>query len=380
MRSVTIKEPLTRVAILGGGSHSAVGRAHISAIRLLGEVHIQAGCFSRDPVKNDISARAYGLNPNNVYPNLTVLIEEERKNISTIIVLTPTQNHFEDVKTILESGLNVVCEKSLSTTVNQAQELISIAERNNVKIFVIFNYTGYPMVREIREIVQKGQLGKIHTINAIMPQESFVKKNFNEEAITPQEWRLIDSDIPTVSLDLGVHLVNLVSFSTNLEFKELFAVQNSRGNFDVVDDVHAISRMSNSGVCNLWYSKAALGKRNGLAIELYGEAGSIAWSQEVPEQFILCDRYGNQSLINRGTQGLSVANSERYLRFKPGHPSGFIEAFANYYEDIFNEIQGLNDTNNDYTFKGSDALSGLLVLEAIATSSASGKWEAINAD
>jgi predicted dehydrogenase len=191
---------------------------------------------------------------------------------------------------------------------------------------------------------------------------------------------LVDSSIPTISLDLGVHLTNLVSFSTDLDFEELISVQNRRGNFNVVDDVHVLSKMSNSGVCNLWYSKAALGKRNGLAIELYGEEGSIVWSQETPEQFLFCDKYGNQSLINRGTQGLHVANSERYLRFKPGHPSGFIEAFANYYEDIFNELQNSNGAKIEYTFNGVDALKGLLVMEAITTSSESGNWEFIDAN
>ena len=378
MNPETIGETTTKVAVLGGGSHSAVGRAHISAIRLLGNVHIQAGCFSRDPVKNHTSALAYGLKPQHIYPSLDVLIEQERRNISTVIVLTPIKNHFEDVRNILESGLNVVCEKSLCTTSNEARELISIADRNNVKLFVIFNYTGYPMIREIREFVKQGKLGKVHTINAIMPQESFSKKNLDGKAITPQEWRLVDAFIPTISLDLGVHLTNLVSFATNLEFEDILAVQNKRGNFDVVDDVHAISRLSNLGICNLWDSKAALGNRNGLAIELYGEKGSIVWSQENPEQFMFSDEYGNQNLINRGTQGLVSANLERYLRFKPGHPSGFIEAFANYYEDIFNQLQSLNEASNQYTFNAVDALNGLLVMEAIATSSESGGWEAVN--
>jgi predicted dehydrogenase len=369
-----------KVAILGGGSHSAVGRAHISAIRLQGNVKIEAGCFSKDAERNEISGDAYGVSSQRIHPNLETLIEVEKDNISTVIVLTPTQSHFADVKKILEAGLNVICEKSLCGTARDASTLVSIAIANNVKLFVTFNYTGYPMVREIRDWVKKGYLGKIHTINAVMPQEGFLKKTLENQPIVPQDWRLIDSEIPTVSLDLGVHLVNLVTFTTNLEFKELVAVENRRGNFNVVDDVHVISKMNDSAICNLWYSKTSLGKRNGLGIELYGDQGSIAWNQESPEEFVFSDKFGNINIVNRGTQGLSIANSQRYLRFKPGHPSGFIEAFANYYEDVFSEIESQSSLGEEYVFGGSDAFEGLLVMEAISKSSEAGEWTHINAN
>jgi predicted dehydrogenase len=371
-------ESTFKVGILGGGSHSAVGRAHISAIRLLGNVQVQAGCFSKDLTRNDISGKAHGVDSERIYPNLERLIEHEQNNIAAIIVLTPTQIHFQDVKKILESGINVICEKSLCVTTKEASILVKIAEENNVKLYVTFNYTGYPMVREIRYKVQKGELGRIHTISAIMPQEGFLKKTFENRPMVPQSWRLIDSDIPTISLDLGVHLANLVTFTTNLEFEEVMAVENMRGNFDVIDDVHVISRMNNSATCNLWYSKTALGKRNGLGIEIYGEEGSIVWSQENPEQFILSNKFGDLNIVNRGTQGLYVANSERYLRFKPGHPSGFIEAFANYYEDVFSEINAQNKQKSEYTFTGVDALKGLCVMEAVSKSSAKHEWTRID--
>ena len=367
------------VAILGGGSTSAVGRAHVAAINLLGKIQIAAGCFSTDKAKNLTSAKAYGINIKRVYPDLNSLIDAERGTISTIIVLTPTQNHFEDVKKILENGFHVICEKSMCTSVAEAKILVSLAQRNNLKLFVTFNYTGYPMVREIREMVTRGILGKIHTVNAVMPQEGFIKTTLDDQPIRPQNWRLVDSHIPTVSLDLGVHLANLVTFTTNLGFEQLIGVQNKRGNFDVFDDVHVISKLSNSAICNLWYTKAALGNRNGLAIELYGEQGSIMWVQEFPEEFMFTDKYGNKSFVNRGTQGLTIANSDRYLRFKPGHPSGFIEAFANYYEDIFESLCRFDSSNEQYTFTGVEALQGLLVMEAISNSCSLNKWVAVNA-
>lgn len=369
-----------KVAILGGGSHSAVGRAHISAIRLLGNVSIEAGCFSKDPQKNQISGESYGVNSERIHPNLETLIKIEQHNLSTVIVLTPTQSHFRDVKTILEAGLNVICEKSLCGTAKDAATLVAIAEANDVKLFVTFNYTGYPMVREIRDRVQMGHIGRIHTINAVMPQEGFLKKTLENEPIVPQDWRLVDSEIPTVSLDLGVHLVNLVTFTTDLEFKELMAVESKRGNFDVIDDVHVISKMNNSAICSLWYSKTSLGRRNGLGIELYGDQGSLIWNQETPEEFVFSDKFGNVNLVNRGTQGLSIANAQRYLRFKPGHPSGFIEAFANYYEDVFSELESQGVQKQEYVFGGVDAFEGLSVMEAISKSSAVGEWTQINVD
>jgi predicted dehydrogenase len=371
------EKPNLDVGILGGGSTSAVGRAHVSAIRLLGNVGISAGCFSLDPSKNLSSAKAYGVNPDRVYSNIDSLIKAEKNRISAIVVLTPTQNHFQDVRKILENGINVICEKSISSSVREAETLVDAANKYKVKLFVTFNYTGYPMLREIREVVKQGTLGEIHTVNAIMPQEGFAKRGLDDQPIFPQNWRLTDSDIPTISLDLGVHLVNLLTFTTNLEIVELIAVQNKRGNFNVYDDVHVISKLNNSGVCNIWYTKAALGNRNGLSIQLYGKEGSIVWVQESPEQYVLTDKYGNQNLVNRGTQGLRVANSERYLRFKPGHPSGFIEAFANYYEDIFTELSGATDSGAPYCFTGIEALNGLKVMDAISSSSRQNKWVAI---
>ena len=158
----------------------------------------------------------------------------------------------------------------------------------------------------------------------------------------------------------------------------MIAVESKRGNFDVIDDVHVISKMNNSAICNLWYSKTSLGRRNGLGFELYGDQGSIVWNQESPEEFVFSDKFGNINLVNRGTQGLSIANSHRYLRFKPGHPSGFIEAFANYYEDVFSEIESQGGPNQEYVFGGADAREGLLAMEAISKSSAVGEWTQIN--
>jgi predicted dehydrogenase len=374
-----IRESSIQIAILGGGRTSAVGRAHASAISLLGNVEIAAGCFSTDKSENLLSAKMWRVKNERVYPDLETLISNERGKISTVVVLTPTQNHFEEVLKILRSGMHVICEKSMCSSVNEAEELVSAAYENKVKLFVTFNYTGYPMVREIREMVNQGVLGKIHTVNAIMPQEGFAKKTLENESIKPQDWRLMDLEVPTISLDLGVHLANLVTFMTNLKFEELVAVQNKRGNFDVIDDVHVISKLNNSASCNLWYTKAALGNRNGLSIELYGELGSVTWLQESPEGYIYTDTYGNKNFVNRGTQGLAVANSERYLRFKPGHPSGFIEAFANYYEDIIEELIMVNSNKFSYTFTGVDALDGLLVMEAISKSARLKKWVTLDA-
>jgi predicted dehydrogenase len=368
-----------RIAILGGGNNSAVGRAHISAIRLVGSVEIAAGCFNRDFVSNLNSAKEYGIDPSKVYKNLESMILGEKEKISAIIVLTPTQNHYKDVKNILEKGINVIYEISLCVSIAEADSLSAIAKKIKVKIYVTFNYTGYPMVREIKHRINLGLLGTVHTVNAIMPQEGFSKRKLDNDPITPQTWRLSDGRIPTLSLDLGVHLANLVTFLTGSHFAELTAVQNKRGNFNVIDDIHVIAKLSNFETCSMWYSKSALGKRNGLSIEIFGTEGSVSWIQENSEEFTSTDKYGNQSTINRGTQGLFVANENRYMRFKAGHPSGFIEAFANYYEDIFSSMsEPLKLKLPKMTFEGEDGLTGLKVMEAIASSNESKKWIRIN--
>ena len=234
------------------------------------------------------------------------------------------------------------------------------------------------MLRELKYMIEQGRFGRIQQIHVEMPQEGFARLGSDGTPIVPQKWRLHDVKIPTISLDLGVHLHMLVRFLTNQRPIAVIATSNTYGNFpQIIDNVSCIARYTNDLSCNIWYSKTAIGQRNGLKIRLFGESGSAEWLQENPEQLYFADNRGRKIIIDRASDGVQVCNQTRYARFKAGHPSGFIEAFANYYNDIADAFDMyLNNKSfpSQYIFGIEETLEGLHMLEAIAESSSNRCW------
>jgi predicted dehydrogenase len=364
-----IKEKL-KVAFLGGSVTSAIGRAHFNALNLDGEFELVAGCFSTSWERNQQSAAFFGVDNKKLYRSIEDLVSNNA-DYDAIILLTPTPNHASHLKEIWPAGKHVVSEKALVHSTIESDAIGRLYQLEDLS--VIFNYTGYPMVREIRERIRSGLIGGLQQIIVEMPQEGFEKKDLNGEPLQPQSWRLTDFDIPTISLDLGVHLENMIYFLTNQRAQSVYASSQTFGNFNnVVDSQSALIRYENELIVNFWITKAALGERNGLKIRIYGSEGSMQWVQESPDTFFFADKYGIKRLIDRGDPSLLVANDFRYLRFKAGHPTGFIEALANYYNDIHKKI--LNDSRSnkqDYVFGWQEAHQGLVLMDAIKLSSSS---------
>jgi predicted dehydrogenase len=238
------------------------------------------------------------------------------------------------------------------------------------------------MMRELKYIIENGRIGRLHCIQIEMPQESFKRVAENGEPIVPQKWRLHDGKIPTISLDLGVHLHMIVKYLTGEIPVSVVSTNESLGNFpEVIDNVSCIIEYSNNLICNMWYSKIAIGNRNGLKVRVFGEIGSAEWVQEKPEYLHLADHRGNRWIVDRGSGGVNISNQTRYTRFKAGHPAGFIEAFANYYFDIADALGNYLDNKSHYMnancFGIEEAIEGLHLLEAISKSSSTKKWERI---
>jgi predicted dehydrogenase len=370
--------PVKRVAILGGSIFSAVGRAHISALSMINDVQIAGGCFSRDIEKNRDSALFYGISKDNTYVNFEELIQR-RNEYDIVSVLTPTDQHHNQIEKLLLAGVNVISEKSLDTSSTGAKKLGETATQNGVFLAVIFNYTGYPMLREIKNMITRGLLGDLISIQAEMPQEGFLRKDLKGAPILPQAWRLKDAEIPTISLDLGVHLHSIISFCTGLKPKEVVSIQANNGNFaEITDEVVAIIRYQNSVNANFWYSKTSIGNRNGLAIKIFGKNAAIEWKQTNPEIVKFSRNSGEIIHLDHSNPMCQEANKSRYMRFKAGHPAGFIEALANHYEDIFFELAQSQQQNGrfdgEYTFDALDAAEGLELMEAIAKSNRTKEW------
>lgn len=368
-----------RVAFLGGAYQSAVGRAHLTAIEADRRYELVAGCFSRDAQQNQASAEAYHLSADRLHPSLSALLATEANAIDALVLLTPTDQHFEQIQQVHAAGIPIICEKAMVSDMDQALSLRESTRAHDRFLAVTYNYTGYPILRELKAMIEAGELGELTHVRAEMPQEGFLKVDDNGQPIVPQGWRLKDGNIPTVSLDLGVHLHVLIKFLTGARPLRVAARSRTHGHFKkLIDSVSCIAEYDNGMDVSIWFTKAALGHRNGMKLELYGTSKSAIWVQENPEQLHVSDRHGSKQMLDRASPGIRVANQARYGRFKAGHPSGFIEAFANYYVDIANALQTFQRTGRfdetDYVFGPDAAIEGIALLNAIAQASSTNQW------
>jgi predicted dehydrogenase len=368
-----------KLAFIGGGVNSAVGTTHKIASQMDDRFELLAGCFGVD---NDVNKRTAELwHVARLYANWRELLEKEKNRIDAVTVVTPTTMHTEVVIAAIRSGFPVICEKALTASVDDALSIKKALKENDGYLAVTYNYTGYPMLRELKSMIGQGKLGKVQQVNIEMPQEGFARLDGNGKPIVPQEWRLHDGVIPTISLDLGVHLHSIIYFLTGERPQEVIAAQDNFGSFkQIVDNVACLARYTNDLFCDIWYSKTALGNRNGLRVRIYGERGSAEWFQMDPEHLIFNDNQGRSLTIDRGSVDLSVTAQPRYGRFKAGHPAGFIEAFSNLYSDIADSVIAHKEKRketSEYVFGMEKSLEGLLMMEAITRSAKSRVWEKV---
>lgn len=370
------------LGFVGGGLSSAVGTTHFVSSQMDGRFQVVAGCFSCRHDVNTQTAERWHIPPERRYDHFQDLLKHEVDCLDAIVVLTPTPDHSELVIQALKQGYPVICEKAIAASSDEAQSIKKVQAEHNGFLAVTYNYTGYPMLRELKYLIQQGKLGLIEQVHVEMPQEGFARLNREGKPVIPQKWRLHDAKLPTLSLDLGVHVHNILYFLTREKPLELVAMQSSKGRFrQVVDNTMCIARYTNNLECNIWFSKSALGYRNGLRVRVFGEEGSVEWYQMEPEFLTYHDNQGHQMIIDRASVDVGVAHLPRYNRFKSGHPDGFLEAFANLYWDIANELESFCNQNHqlesDYTFTVQHALEGLVMLEAIENSSRNRRWESL---
>lgn len=360
-----------RIAFIGGGLNSAVGRAHFNAIRLDGVFHLVAGCFSRDPEINRQSAKYYGVQPKCTYAHYEDLLACEPQALDAVVVLTPTSDHTAPVSAALNAGVPVICEKALASNLDDIQTIIDAERRTSGFLAVTYNYTGYPALRELRAWIQAGRLGKILHFVAEMPQEGFLRIGSDGQPLKPQKWRLQDGSIPTVYLDLGVHLHQIQYYLLGHQPVRGVAFHHAYGNFpDVIDYVNA-SVEFDQGVHGVFYfGKSMLGYRNGLRIRINGSTASVEWEQMRPEELRIAHADGRVEILDRGGRAL-ISNQARYTRFKAGHPAGYIEAFANLYVDISEALSHYRQAGtwqSNEVYGSAISMQGLQLLAEMAES------------
>jgi predicted dehydrogenase len=364
------------IAVIGGGMNSAVGYAHYCAINLSNKFKIVTGTFSKNTEINKQSSEVYGVPSERLYTDYKTMLLSEKDNIDAVVILTPNNQHIDQIIYAMELHIPIICEKALTTNHSEIQQIQKFGDSNFIS--VVFNYLCYPMLKELREIIKRGELGKITQLQIEMQQEGFLRLR-DGNPMKPQAWRLVDGVVPTISLDLGSHTYSIVKFLTDEIPIETIATENNFGNFpDVIDDINSIIKYTNDVVCNMWYSKSALGNRNGLRVRIYGTKGSAEWLQSDSEYLKMADNSGKLYTLDRSSDSCSTASKLRYNRFKVGHPAGYIEALANFYEDAFDDLENFKIGNNQRnTFGISESEECILLLEAISKSAKSNSWTTV---
>lgn len=361
-----------KLAFIGGGVNSIAGYPHFVATQMDKRFEVIAGVFSTDKKINQETAKRWNIKK--VYNNWQELINKEQNHIDAVVVLVPTPLHSKIILELLKRKIPVICEKPLVSSIEEIQEIEKVYKAKQNFLVVTNNYSGYPMIRELREKIDKGELGDILQIRLKMPQESFLRPP--KSVKYPQKWRLKDGFIPMISLDLGSHLHHLAYFLLQQEPIEIFASYDKFSKYNIVDNVNIFLEYESGIKGNFWLSKSALGNRNGLHIELYGSKASAVWHQENPEKLKLSYNTGQKTIVDRGSD-LDILPNKLYNRMTPGHPAGFIEAFANLYSDIADSLDTFlsgGEYITKYVYGFEHAKKGIKLLHKASVSEVNKRW------
>jgi predicted dehydrogenase len=366
------------LGFIGGGLSSAVGAVHYSSCGLDGIWKVTAGAFSRNSKVNHETGRQWHVKDKHIYDDWKKLVDNEKGKLDAVCILTHTPIHAEIIDYVLERNIPIICEKSITMDTDESQSLHKKFNPKKHFFASIFNYTGYPLIRELQARIDAAEFGTIKQIHIEMPQEGLIRPPaIAGKAAPPQNWRLKDGKIPTICLDLGVHMHNMISFLTHQEPSEIFAeFGNCSSYHNLIDYIYMLLRFESGMKGSLWMTKTALGHRNGLTVRVYGEKASACWYQMEPEELLINYLDGHREVVDRGSK-CRVAGELRYTRFKTGHPAGFIEAFANLYADIaeaLNEFKKSGKWTTPHVYGFEDAAKGLKFFEAASKSYREQKW------
>jgi predicted dehydrogenase len=365
-----------KLAFIGGSIESIAGYPHFVASQMDKRFELVAGTFSSNSDKNKKSANQYKVL--RYYDNYKELITNEKNNIDAVVILTPTPMHCDMILYLLKHDIPIICEKPLVESIEQIEQIQKQIECKKHFFVIINNYSGYPMLRELQHKIKNKELGKILHIRLKMPQESFLRPPKNVKY--PQKWRLKDGFIPMMSLDLGSHLHHLSYFLLQEESFKLMATYDSFSKYNIIDNINIFLEYKNGIKGNMWLSKTAIGNRNGLHIEVYGDKASALWHQEDPEKLEFSYATGQKTIIDRGSE-IEMLPNQLYNRMTPGHPAGFIESFANLYNDIAHSLDKFNNNKpytNQYVYGFEHGKNCINFLHHVSLSNKEKQWINLN--
>lgn len=343
-----------RYGMVGGGPGAFIGEVHRKAAALDGKIELVAGAFSSTAEKSRAMGSELNLNPGRVYGSYQEMVEKEKnlpeeERIDFVSIVTPNYMHHPVSKAFIEAGFHIVCDKPMTNTLEEAEELCRLVDEHNVIFALTHNYTGYPMVKEARKMVSDGKLGTIRKVVVEYPQ-GWLAEPIEREGAKQAEWRTDPqrAGVSSAVGDIGSHAENLVEYITGLSMTKLYAdITTFVEGRELEDDANMLVHYDNGAKGVLYASQISVGEENALNIRVYGTKAALEWNQENPNYLHLRYMDKPEEIYKRGNDYLSDA-AKFASRIPSGHPEGFIEAFANIYSNVADVISArLSNTTPD---------------------------------
>lgn len=379
-----------RMGMLGGGPGSFIGPVHRMAANLDGLIELVCGCFSSNPEKSAQTGKELCLPENRIYTSYQEMIEKEAQlpegeRMDFISIVTPNHVHYAPAAMAMEAGFHVALDKPITFSLDEAKSLAEISARTGKRLLLTHTYSGYPLVKEARFRVQRGDLGKIRRVYVEYPQGwlSTDCAAVNKQAA----WRVDPTRSGKAGCmgDIGTHAFHLANYITGLKPVELCAELNSFVPDRLLDDDGTVFiRYEGGARCLLSASQVCAGVENGLYIRIYGEKGGLEWRQDSPNTMIFRPAEGAAEMIRTSTPGIESPAAQHNSRVPGGHPEGFIEAFANLYRNFALTLiaDADNETPSEHALdfpSVADGIEGMQFVDAVVSSSAQNaawvKWD-----
>jgi predicted dehydrogenase len=376
------------MGLIGGGQGAFIGKVHSIAGTLDNRAVLVAGALSSDPARARASAPDYGIAPERAYGSYRDMIAAELKlpageRVDFVSVATPNHTHFEIAKAFAEAGFNVMCDKPLTYDLAQAEDLARVVQRTGVVFGVTHNYTGYPLVRQAREMVRSGELGEIQAVRAFYIQ-GWLRTRLEAEGQKQAGWRTDPQRSGAAGCfgDIATHAYNLARYITGLIPDQVSCQLKVFEPGRALDDYGtAIIRFGNGGLGTVTASQISHGRENDLWIEVDGTRAALEWHQEEPNKMLVRRNGQPHQIYTRAGGPYLGAAASASTRIPSGHPEAFLEAFANVYTAAYNDMiaraqgQKFDPTNTLYP-NVADGVEGMnFITQCVASSAENGAWK-----
>ena len=366
-----------QLGMVGGGQGAFIGAVHRIAARIDDRYQLVAGALSSDPGRAAASAAELGIDPSRSYSSFAEMAKAEAARpdgIEAVSIVTPNHLHADAAIAFLEARIHVICDKPLTVSHAEGLRIKQILQQSSAQFFLTHNYTGYPLIREARDMISTGKLGKIRVVQAEYAQD-WLAEPLETTGQKQASWRTDPKATGGGGAigDIGTHAYNLVQYITGLEAQELAADLTSFVPGRAVDDnAHIWLRFKGGAKGQLWVSQVAVGNENALRLRIYGDKGGLEWEQENPNILWFTPLGDLRQRVTRGSGALSEAATAA-TRIPAGHPEGYLEAFATLYSDVADVL--IHNKSADHLPNIVDGLDGMWFIEAcIASSKNNGAW------